>query len=103
MFVLNLDGSPRKHEAVVLGRTGVLKGRIVRVATKGAHSNHVAFEDHPVNLFMCSQHRRPVEPSAVDERYGAWLPRRLGTQSLAVINLRGLLRGISRGVGSNLR
>jgi hypothetical protein len=52
MFVLNLDRGPRKHETVVLGRASVLKGRIVGVATKGAYSNHAAFEDYPVDFFM---------------------------------------------------
>jgi len=39
MFMLNFDCSPRKHEAIVLGGPGVLKGWVLRVATKGANSN----------------------------------------------------------------
>jgi hypothetical protein len=50
MLVLNLYCSPRKHEAIVLGGTRVLKGWVLRAATKGTNSNQVAFEDHPVNF-----------------------------------------------------
>jgi hypothetical protein len=68
VFMLNLNCSPWKNEAIVLGRPSVLKGWVVRVATKSANSNQIAFEDHPVNFFVCLSHRKPANLELASRR-----------------------------------